>query len=101
MGSLKAPREGGPRVRQAGDEAERPAWRDVDRLTLDDAAAYATRKGGGRKRPATGWASLTPAELGVVRLVGEGLRNDAIARHLFIAPSTVKVQALHHAATVG
>ena len=68
---------------------------------FDDAAAYATRKGGGRKRPATGWASLTPAELGVVRLVSEGLRNDAIARHLFIAPSTVKVQALHHAATVG
>src|SRR6516162_6447654 len=36
----------------------------------------------GRKRPATGWASLTPAELEVVRLVGEGLRNDAIARRL-------------------
>jgi hypothetical protein len=24
--------------------------------------AYATRKSGGRKRPATGWASLTPAD---------------------------------------
>ena len=64
-------------------------------LTLDDAVAYATRKSGGRKRPATGWASLTPAELGVVRLVSEGLRNDAIARRLFIAPSTVKVHLAH------
>ena len=49
----------------------------------------------GRKRPATGWASLTPAELEVVRLVGEGLRNDAIARRLFIAPGTVKVHLTH------
>jgi len=57
--------------------------------------AYATRKGGGRKRPAAGWASLTPAELDVVRLVGEGLRNDAIARRLFIAPGTVKVHMSH------
>ena len=53
------------------------------------------RKGGGRKRPTTGWASLTPAELEVVRLVGEGLRNDAIARRLFIAPGTVKVHLSH------
>jgi predicted ATPase/DNA-binding CsgD family transcriptional regulator len=72
-------------------------------LTLDDSVAYAVRKGGGRKRPTTGWASLTPAEQEVVRLVGEGLRNDAIARRLFIAPGTVKVhlspylrQARHH-----
>src|SRR6266550_6776859 len=48
-------------------------------------------QGGGRKRPTTGWASLTPAEREVVRLVSEGLRNDAITRRLFIAPGTVKV----------
>jgi predicted ATPase/DNA-binding CsgD family transcriptional regulator len=64
-------------------------------LTLDDSVAYAVRKGGGRKRPTTGWASLTPAEQEVVRLVGEGLRNDAIARRLFIAPGTVKVHLSH------
>jgi DNA-binding CsgD family transcriptional regulator len=46
-------------------------------------------------QPATGWASLTPAELEVVRLVSEGLRNDAIARRLFIAPGTVKVHLSH------
>ena len=70
-------------------------------LTLDDAVAYAARKGGGRKRPATGWASLTPAELQVVRLAGEGLRNDAIARRLFIAPGTVKVHLSHIFAKLG
>ena len=70
-------------------------------FTLDDAVAYAARKGGGRKRPATGWASLTPAEREVVRLVGEGLRNDAIARRLFIAPGTVKVHLTHIFAKLG
>jgi predicted ATPase/DNA-binding CsgD family transcriptional regulator len=70
-------------------------------LTLDDAVAYAARKGGGRKRPATGWASLTPAEREVVRLATEGLRNDAIARRLFIAPGTVKAHLTHVFAKLG
>ena len=77
------------------------AWDEGQALTLDDAVAYAARRGGGRKRPATGWASLTPAELEVVRLVGEGLRNDAIARRLFIAPGTVKVHLSHIFAKLG
>ena len=78
-----------------GDDRFTQAWEQGQGLTLDDAVAFAARKGGGRKRPATGWASLTPAELEVVRLVGEGLRNDAIARRLFIAPGTVKVHLTH------
>ena len=78
-----------------GDDRFTQAWQEGEVLTLDDAVAYATRKGGGRKRPATGWASLTPAELEIVRLVSEGLRNDAIARRLFIAPGTVKVHVSH------
>jgi DNA-binding NarL/FixJ family response regulator len=78
-----------------GEERFTQAWEQGHGLTLDDAVAYAARKGGGRKRPATGWASLTPAELEVVRLVREGLRNDAIARRLFIAPGTVKVHLSH------
>ena len=84
-----------------GDSRFTQAWDEGQALALDDAVAYATRRGGGRKRPAAGWASLTPAELGVVRLVGEGLRNDAIARRLFIAPSTVKVHLSHIFAKLG
>ena len=70
-------------------------WNQGPQLTLDDAVAHAAPKGGDRKRPATGWANLTPAELEVARLVGEGLRNDVIARRLFIAPGTVKVHLSH------
>jgi predicted ATPase/DNA-binding CsgD family transcriptional regulator len=84
-----------------GDDRFTQAWEQGQQLTLDDAVAYAARKGGGRKRPAAGWASLTPAELEVVRLVGEGLRNDAIARRLFIAPGTVKVHLTHIFAKLG
>jgi DNA-binding CsgD family transcriptional regulator len=84
-----------------GDGRFTQAQKEGQGLTLDDAVAYATRKGGGRKRPATGWASLTPAELEVVRLASEGLRNDAIARRLFIAPSTVKVHLTHIFAKLG
>jgi len=84
-----------------GEDRFTHACEEGQGLTLGDAVAYAARKGGGRRRPATGWASLTPAELEVVRLVGEGLRNDAIARRLFIAPGTVKVHLSHIFAKLG
>ena len=84
-----------------GDHRFTQAWEQGQALTLDDAVAFAAREAGGRKRPATGWASLTPAELQVARLVGEGLRNDAIARRLFIAPGTVKVHLTHIFAKLG
>ena len=93
---IAAPPHGPPA--RPGTSSAKTASRGVEEgqgLTLDDAVAYAARKGGGRKRPTMGWASLTPAELEVVRLVGEGLRNDAIARRLFIAPGTVKVHLSH------
>jgi predicted ATPase/DNA-binding CsgD family transcriptional regulator len=78
-----------------GEDGFAQAWEQGQGLTLDDAVAHVARRGGGRKRPATGWASLTPTELEVVRLVAEGLRNDAIARRLFISPGTVKVHLSH------
>jgi len=87
--------------RVLGDDRFTQSWEEGQGLTLDHAVAYAARKSGGRKRPTTGWASLTPAELEVVRLVGEGLRNDAIARRLFIAPGTVKVHLSHIFAKLG
>ena len=46
-----------------GEDRFTQAWDQGQGLTFDDAVAYATRKGGGRKRPATGWASLTPPKL--------------------------------------
>jgi DNA-binding CsgD family transcriptional regulator len=73
-----------------GEDRFTQAWDEGRALALHDAVAHATRNGGGRKRPSTGRASLTPAEREVVRLAGEGLRNDAIAGRLFIAPGTVK-----------
>ena len=51
------------------------AWADGAALSTEEAIAYAQRGRGERKRPATGWASLTPTERDVVRLVGEGLGN--------------------------
>jgi len=44
------------RVRHVlGDNCFTEAWEQGQALTLDDAVAYTARKGGGRKRPATGW----------------------------------------------
>lgn len=96
-----AARAVGQARRSLGEESFAQAWDQGSALTLDEVVAYAARRGGGRKRPAAGWASLTPAELEVVRLVGRGLRNDAIARQLLIAPGTVKAHLSHIFTKVG
>jgi DNA-binding CsgD family transcriptional regulator len=70
-------------------------WTAGAKLSLDDAVAYARRARGGRNRPATGWASLTPTELDVVRLVAEGLTNPEIGSRLFISRATVKTHLSH------
>ncbi len=71
------------------------AWAEGAALTTEEAIAYAQRGRGERKRPSTGWASLTPAELDVVRLVSEGLGNKDIAAKLFISPRTVETHLTH------
>jgi predicted ATPase/DNA-binding CsgD family transcriptional regulator len=96
-----AARAAGDASRALGEELYAQAWAQGQALTLDEAVTLASRHGGGRKRPAAGWASLTPAELEVVRLAGQGLRNDAIAGQLFIAPGTVKAHLSHIFAKLG
>ena len=50
---------------------------------------------GRRGRPATGWSSLTPTELEVVRLVAEGLTNPQIGARLLMSRGTVKTHLSH------
>jgi predicted ATPase/DNA-binding CsgD family transcriptional regulator len=58
-------------------------------LSLAEAAAYASRGRGERRRPASGWGSLTPTELRVAAGVTEGLSNPQIAARMFITRRTV------------
>jgi len=59
-------------------------------LGLGEAVAYARRRRGPRRRPSSGWDSLTASEQQVVSLVGEHLTNAEIAKRLFVSTVTVK-----------
>jgi predicted ATPase/DNA-binding NarL/FixJ family response regulator len=84
-----------------GDRQFGRAWADGTRLTLDEAVAYVRRSRGARRRPATGWASLTPTELDVVRLVADGLSNPEVGSRLFMSRGTVKTHLSHIYAKLG
>jgi DNA-binding NarL/FixJ family response regulator len=71
------------------------AWAEGAALSAEEAIAYAQRGRGQCKRPASGWASLTPAERDVMRLVSEGLANNDIATRLFVSPRTVQSHLTH------
>jgi DNA-binding CsgD family transcriptional regulator len=78
-------------ARAALDPAEVTAcWEAGTELSLADAVAYARRGRGERQRPQIGWASLTPTERDIVRLVAEGHANAQIGQHLFMSVNTVK-----------
>jgi DNA-binding CsgD family transcriptional regulator len=78
-----------------GPERYAAAVAEGEALPLDGAAAYASRARGERKRPSSGWDSLTPMEQRVTALVAEGLTNPDIGRRLYITTGTVKVH-LHN-----
>jgi predicted ATPase/DNA-binding CsgD family transcriptional regulator len=102
LGYVRFPVEQGPydaavaSIKEAlGPEEFAAAWAEGAKLSVEEAIAYAARGRGERKRPTTGWASLTPSELEVVRLVGEHLSNPEIAARLFVSRATVKSHLLH------
>jgi DNA-binding NarL/FixJ family response regulator len=82
--------------RQALGETEfDAAWAEGVALSTEEAVAYARRGRGERRRPTSGWESLTPTERDVVRHAAEGLGNKDIAERLFISPRTVQTHLTH------
>jgi predicted ATPase/DNA-binding CsgD family transcriptional regulator len=76
-------------------DAVAAARREGAAMSLDEAVAWVRRSRGTRKRPTTGWESLTPTERQVVDLVAEGLTNPQVAERMFISRGTVKVHLEH------
>ena len=56
---------------------------------------------GGRERPTSGWAALTPTELTVASLVARGQSNPEIAAEMFLSRRTVQTHVSHILAKLG
>ena len=84
-----------------GAEKFAAAYAEGSSLDAGQAAAYALRAHARRGRPATGWASLTPAELQLAQHVAAGRSNPQIASALFISRATVKTHLAHIFAKLG
>jgi predicted ATPase/DNA-binding CsgD family transcriptional regulator len=84
------------RLRAAlGADAYQVAREQGAELTTDDALAWARRARGPRRRPPSGWGSLTPTEAKVAELVSQGLTNPEIGERMFISRATVKTHLAH------
>jgi DNA-binding CsgD family transcriptional regulator len=84
-----------------GDDEFAGAWRDGERMSLDEARGSATRGHGERPRAASGWEALTAMEEKVAALVAEGLTNRQIGERLFISRHTVDTHLRHVFAKIG
>jgi DNA-binding CsgD family transcriptional regulator len=84
-----------------GEEEFDVAWTAGLGWDLDQAVAVISRGRGPRRRPMTGWDSLTPAEREVVDLVVAGLSNPQVAQRLAMSRSTVKAHLTHIYAKLG
>ncbi len=73
-----------------GEEAFDREFAAGANFDLDEAVGYAQRARGERHRPQFGWAALTPTEVQVARLAGDGLTNPQIAERLLMGRETVK-----------
>jgi predicted ATPase/class 3 adenylate cyclase/DNA-binding CsgD family transcriptional regulator len=85
---------------EVGDEYD-ALFAEGRAMSIEDAAAYARRGRGPRRRPTTGWESLTPAERQVVELVAQGLSNPQIGERLFVSRKTVTTHLSHVFAKLG
>ena len=54
-----------------------------------------------RTRPASGWEALTPTEVKVAYLVGDGRSNPDVAAELFLSRNTVQTHVSHILAKLG
>jgi DNA-binding CsgD family transcriptional regulator len=102
LGSVRVPPEEGHwasidgRLRKAlGPATHQAARAQGAELTTEDALEWARRARGPRRRPPSGWGSLTPTEAKVVELVSEGLTNRQIGERMFISTETVKAHVAH------
>jgi DNA-binding CsgD family transcriptional regulator len=78
-----------------GDNDFDHAWAEGVALSTEEAIVGAQRGRRERKRPTSGWASLTPTERDVVRLVSGGLTNHDIAARMLVSPRTVQTHLTH------
>lgn len=84
-----------------GDEQLAAGLRAGESLATAEAVAWARRGRGRRRRPAAGWASLTPTEREIVGHVCAGCTNPQIAERMFISRGTVKTHLSHVYAKLG
>ena len=59
---------------------------------------YGIRRGTRARRPAravSGWDALTPTEIKIAYLIGDGRSNPDVAEHLFMSRNTVQTHVSH------